>query len=103
MHDDERRIKRVFIHLNSLCATEEAKASLETFRVLYEKRMGLEARAERGEAQKGVFQEMKVKANKEGKGEEEGEKAGAGREEKEKKGVFEKLVGRKKKGVGGKK
>lgn len=96
MHDDERRIKRVFIHLNSLCATEEAKASLEKFRVLYEKRIGLEARAERGEGQNVVFGEMKVKEGAGGNG-------GGGKEEKERKGVFEKLVGRKRKGVGRKK
>ncbi|KAL9122843.1 MAG: hypothetical protein Q9187_000600 [Circinaria calcarea] len=96
MHDDGRRMKRVFIHLNSLCVTEEAKESLEKFRVLYEKRMGLEARAERGEMQKMVFAEMKAK--EEGKPERK-----ADGEKEEKKGVFEKLVGRKKKALGGKK
>lgn len=95
MHNDERRIKRVFLHLNSLCVTEEAKESLEKFRVLYEKRMGLEARAERGEMQKMVFAEMK--AQEEEKPE---RKANGGKEEK--KGVFERLVGRKKKALGGK-
>ncbi|KAI9846543.1 MAG: hypothetical protein M1830_007442 [Pleopsidium flavum] len=36
--DEERRIRRVFIHLNSLCLTEEAKASLREFQIAFEKK-----------------------------------------------------------------
>lgn len=66
MHDEERRIRRAFMHLHLLCATQRAKDSLEEFRVRYMEKSG------------GVIsfvgQEKKVK---------------------EKRGVLEKLMGRK--------
>ena len=39
MHDDGSRMRRVFIHLSSLCQSEEAKESLAAFKEAYEKRM----------------------------------------------------------------
>ena len=39
MHDDGRRMRRVFIHLNSLCQSEEAKESLAAFKEAYENRL----------------------------------------------------------------
>ncbi|KAA6412783.1 MAG: hypothetical protein FRX48_03775 [Lasallia pustulata] len=39
MHNDERRTRRVFVHLNSLCQTDQAKASLAAFREAYMARM----------------------------------------------------------------
>ncbi|KAM0799978.1 hypothetical protein BDR22DRAFT_272872 [Usnea florida] len=38
MHDTERRDRRVYIHLRSLCTTEEARASLDEFRAGVERR-----------------------------------------------------------------
>ena len=48
MHNTERRTRRVFIHLNSLCTTEEARASLAEFKKQYEERIQLEDQWERG-------------------------------------------------------
>ena len=57
MHDDVRRIRRVFIHLKSLCTTEEAKESLEAFKKAYDARMErgdtLEKEAKNGELSTG--------------------------------------------------
>ena len=57
MHDDDRRIRRVFIHLKSLCTTEEAKDSLEAFKKAYEARMERGDTAER-EIKKGELSVM---------------------------------------------
>lgn len=38
MHDAERRNRRVYIHLRSLCTTDEARASLDEFRGVMEGR-----------------------------------------------------------------
>ena len=48
MHNTERRTRRVFIHLNSLCTTDEARASLAKFKEEYTERMQLEDQWERG-------------------------------------------------------
>ncbi len=40
VQDEDRRIRRVFIHLSSLCLTEEAKASLKEFQMAYEAKEG---------------------------------------------------------------
>ena len=38
MHDDARRTRRVYIHLRSLCMTDEAKQSLDEFKVIMDAR-----------------------------------------------------------------
>ena len=38
MHDTDRRNRRVYIHLRSLCTTDEARASLEEFKAIMEAR-----------------------------------------------------------------
>lgn len=38
MHDAERRNRRVYIHLRSLCTTDEARASLDEFKGVMEAR-----------------------------------------------------------------
>ena len=35
--DDERRSRRIFVHLQGLCVTDEARASLDAFQTAYEK------------------------------------------------------------------
>lgn len=35
--DDERRTRRIFVHLQGLCVTDEARASLDAFQTAYEK------------------------------------------------------------------
>ncbi len=43
--EDERRIRRIFIHLHALCVTDEANASLAAFREAYERKMGAKVKA----------------------------------------------------------
>ena len=38
MHDEARRNRRVYIHLRSLCMTDEAKESLDSFKAMMEER-----------------------------------------------------------------
>jgi len=38
MNDEERRKKRVYIHLKSLCTTNEARESLAAFKIFMEER-----------------------------------------------------------------
>lgn len=38
MHDTDRRDRRVYIHLRSLCTTDEARKSLDEFKVIMEVR-----------------------------------------------------------------
>lgn len=68
MHDTDRRNRRVYIHLRSLCTTDEARASLEEFKAIMEAR------------------EKKMMAGPQGK------------TVKEKQGWLEGLMGKKKKG-----
>lgn len=68
MHDTDRRNRRVYIHLRSLCTTEEARASLDEFKGIMEAR------------------EKKMTAGSQGK------------TVKEKQGWLEGLMGKKKKG-----
>ncbi|KAF6233825.1 hypothetical protein HO173_008037 [Letharia columbiana] len=68
MHDTDRRNRRVYIHLRSLCTTEEARASLDEFKGIMEAR------------------EKKIAAGSQGK------------TVKEKQGWLEGLMGKKKKG-----
>lgn len=81
--DDERRSRRIFVHLQGLCVTDEARASLDAFQTAYEKvgRGGAGAGAGAG-AQKG-----RGGAGAKG-GEAKGAGAGAG-------GFLEKLMGKK--------
>ena len=53
MHDDERRTRRVFVHLNSLCQTEVARESLAAFKAKYEKRVEDEEGMEGGKVVSG--------------------------------------------------
>lgn len=68
MHNPERRNRRVYIHLRSLCTTDEARASLDSFKAMMEAR------------------EMKMTAGPQGK------------TVKEKQGWLEGLMGKKKRG-----
>ncbi len=36
--EEERRVRRIFIHLQALCITDEAKSSLSAFREVYERK-----------------------------------------------------------------
>lgn len=66
MHDERQRMSRVFMHLNTFCATQSAKDSLEDFRMQY---------MEQTDGDIGPL--------------------GPGRKVRDKRGVFEKLMGRK--------
>ena len=66
MHDDRRRITRVFMNLHTLCSTQVAKDSLEEFRILYMEKM---------------FGDVGP--------------LGPGKKVRERKGVFERLMGKK--------
>ncbi|MCJ1466736.1 hypothetical protein MMC07_005356 [Pseudocyphellaria aurata] len=74
MHDDSRRMRRVFIHLRGLCANQQAIDSLETFQQLW---------AMREYGGNVVAREVSGSSTD-------------GKKVKEKRGVFEKLTGRKK-------
>lgn len=79
--DDERRTRRIFVHLQGLCVTDEARASLDAFQTAYEKVGGGGAGAGAGAgAQKG----------RGGAGAKGGEAKGAGAG-----GFLEKLMGKK--------
>lgn len=108
MHDEERRVRRVFIHLNSLCITDEARSSLAEFKVRFEARVALEEQWERGEVRRPKKENTKPKKNlkpKEESGlvesvvkpknEVVGAKAGGVQKQLS---VFERLLARKKKG-----
>ncbi|MCJ1472774.1 hypothetical protein MMC13_001423 [Lambiella insularis] len=104
MHNEDRRMRRVFIQLNSLCVTDEARASLAEFKVRYEARVALEEQWERGE--KPRPQKENKKLAKHGKQKEEATVAPVVKKEiAEVKGggvqkqlsVFERLMPRKKK------
>ena len=61
MHDEERRNKRVWIHLYSLCTTDEARASLAEFKTAKEEREKARAAGVKGEKVKekhGFFQSL---------------------------------------------
>ena len=51
--DEDNRARRVFLHLEALCVTNEAKKSLHTWQHSYARRMGKECLLPRGEASKG--------------------------------------------------
>ncbi|KAK7935593.1 hypothetical protein PG985_001088 [Apiospora marii] len=51
--DEDNRARRVFLHLEALCVTNEAKKSLHTWQNSYARRMGKECLLPRGEASKG--------------------------------------------------
>lgn len=74
MHDDTRRLRRVFVYLRSLCTTKEAIDSLEAFQHMW-------AMREQG----GSVAAPQVY----------GGASTGGKKVKEKRGVFEKLTGRK--------
>lgn len=96
MHDDTRRIRRVFVHLNSLCQTDIAKASLAAFKTAYEARMQEEEDTEDGRIVKGKGKKEAVVAAEEDDEEEEGGVALV--QEKKKGGLFGKLGKKGKKG-----
>ena len=52
MHDTERRNRRVYIHLRSLCTTNEARASLDEFKTVMEAREQKMAGGPQGKAVK---------------------------------------------------
>ena len=68
MHDPDRRNRRVYVHLRSLCTTDGARASLEEFKAIMDAR------------------EKKMSSGPQGKS------------VKEKQGWLEGLMGKKKKG-----
>lgn len=78
MHDDSRRLRRVFIHLRGLCANQKAIDSLEAFQQMW---------AMREYGREGGGNEMAREVSSSNT---------SGKKVKEKKGVFEKLTGRKK-------
>lgn len=51
--DEDNRARRVFLHLEALCITNEAKKSLHTWQTSYARRMGKECLLPRGESSKG--------------------------------------------------
>lgn len=56
MHDTERRDRRVYVHLRSLCQNDEARASLDNFREVMsarEKRMAGKGGGEKVKDKKG--------------------------------------------------
>ena len=71
MQDDRRRIRRVFMHLHTLCSTQEAKDSLEEFRILYMdkvfKNIGPPSQAKKVHEKKGVFEKLMGKKGGAGK------------------------------------
>jgi hypothetical protein len=48
MHNNVRRTRRIFIHLDGLCETKAARESLKKFQKQYEKRLEVENAWERG-------------------------------------------------------
>lgn len=52
MHDTGRRNRRVYVHLRSLCTTDEARASLEAFKAIMEAREEKMAAGPQGKAVK---------------------------------------------------
>ena len=52
MHDTERRKRRVYIHLRSLCTSDEARTSLDEFKAIMEAREEKMAGGARGKAVK---------------------------------------------------
>ena len=51
--DEDNRARRVFLHLEALCITNEAKKSLHTWQYSYARRMGKECLLPKGESSKG--------------------------------------------------
>ncbi|KAK8111375.1 uncharacterized protein PG998_007832 [Apiospora kogelbergensis] len=51
--DEDNRARRVFLHLEALCITNEAKKSLHTWQYNYARRMGKECLLPKGESNKG--------------------------------------------------
>ena len=108
MHNDERRIARVFEFLEQFCITDEAKESLAIFKVAFEKKMELEAKYESGELERPKKKKKQSFAANLFGGVAESSKAGAGvgggkktggeakGDVKGKLSVFERLVMRKK-------
>lgn len=90
MHDDVRRNRRVFVHLNSLCQTDAAKASLAAFKSAYEKRMEDEDDMEGGKVVKGKGK-AKVEAVGADEGDDEDGEVAVVLPEKKKGGLFGKL------------
>lgn len=78
MHDDKSRLRRVFIHLRSLCTTKEAIESLEAFHRTW-------AMREQGK-EGGIVAAHEIF----------GDGSSGVKKVKEKRGVFEILTGRKK-------
>ena len=78
--DDERRTRRIFVHLQGLCVTDEARASLDAFQTAYEK-VGAGGGAGAGAG-------AKAEKGRGGAGAKGGEAKGAG-------GFLEKLMGKK--------
>lgn len=83
--DDERRSRRIFVHLQGLCVTDEARASLDAFQTAYEKVVGGGGVGEAGAGAGAGAQKGRGGAGAKG-GEAKG--AGAG-------GFLEKLMGKK--------
>ena len=88
MLDDNRRNRRVFIHLKALCSTDEARQSLKGFKLRFDNRLVKEAEWESGAS-------ARPKKGSMGKGK-EGVNGQEG-EVKEKLSVLEKLKMRKNK------
>ena len=58
MHDDTRRMRRVFIHLRSLCMTDEARDSLAAFQKKYDEKMEREQGGNSKNEKKGVLEKV---------------------------------------------
>ena len=91
MHDDNRRYHRVFMHLHSLCETDEARDSLRQFQEMWEAKRLRECGGGVGMGYGAGYGANHGAGNAKG---------GAGNGKvKEKKGVFEKLGLRRKSGL----
>lgn len=53
LSDDERRTRRIFVHLQGLCVTDEARKSLDEFQVAYERKLAGKGGGGGGVAEKG--------------------------------------------------
>jgi len=103
MHDDNRRYHRVFMHLQSLCETDEARESLRQFQHLWEAKRAKEYGSYGGGYGGDVFGNINMKGgNAAGAAAGTGGAMGGNGKVKEKRGVFEKLGLRRKSGLGGK-
>jgi len=103
MHDDNRRYHRVFMHLQSLCETDEARESLRHFQHWWEAKRAKEyggGNFSYGGSGYGstVFGSGNVKGGNTAGGAAGGGKGGDGKV-KQKRGVFEKLGLRRKSGL----